>query len=161
MKNSKSLKVGFSFSIKESYYWLLRTETTILLIYRLKFISFLFLLHYMSERVFLRPCQTVQFVEFSEFDKLQRVTRLSRSQSLLVDWNPEISLASYRSLKLNRPRYREYHFVETIDNDFNRRLLTLRHLEMFRHTQENVRNIKLPFVFLNFSFVCQNTSQTQ
>ena len=34
----------------------------------------------------------------------------------------------------------------------------IRHLEIFLHTQENIRNTQLCFVFLNFSFVCQNIS---
>ena len=35
-------------------------------------------------------------------------------------------------------------------------LLSFRHLKMFRHTHENIRNTKLPFVFLNFPFMSQH-----
>ena len=43
-----------------------------------------------------------------------------------------------------------------IDNDPNRSLLSFRHLEMFWHIQEHIRNAQHRFVFLNF-FSCVKT----
>ena len=73
----------------------------------------------------------------------------------MVEWNPAIWSAFYRCVNLNRQRSRK---PCSKNNDFNYGLLSSRHLEMFWHTQENIRNIQLRFVFLNIPFVCQNIS---
>ena len=41
---------------------------------------------------------------------------------------------------------------------FDRGLLSFIHLQIFWHTQEDIRNTQFRFVLLNFSFLCQNTA---
>ena len=54
----------------------------------------------------------------------------------------------------------ENHVLKTIDNGLNLAtgLLSFRHLKKFLHTRENIRKTQFRFVFLNFPFMCQNTS---
>ena len=37
-------------------------------------------------------------------------------------------------------------------------LLSFKHLQMLQHTQDNIRNTQLHFVFLKFLFMCQSIS---
>ena len=52
----------------------------------------------------------------------------------------------------------ENHVLIIIDNEINCGLLSFRHLEMCRNTQENSRNTQIRFMFLTFPFVCRSIS---
>ena len=67
------------------------------------------------------------------------VKQTSKYYQNLVDLNPAIWLAGDRDLKLNRPRCRKP-CSKNYKQYINRDLLSFRHLEMFWHTQENVRD---------------------
>ena len=65
----------------------------------------------------------------------------------MINLNPAIWLVSYRGVN-SIDHTAGNPIVKTIDNGFNRALLSFKHLEIFWHKKENIRNIQLLFVFL-------------